>query len=183
MADNWKFESKFNRAYGFNRTDGFSGHNIWDSRNDYMSDDYMDDWEKWTKTAYSETSRNIDRKHRDNGKKGKKSNKGKKSKKDSGSEFYAKLRKHGSTVIEIDGDKFKVQLKNGIYSINLIVFHLRVNSKKKIFLFLFTMAFILPWRLIELNLKLCKVIFSTSGRKPKPEMDLPHTNRISHAGC
>ena len=133
MADNWKFESKFNRAYGFNRTDGFSGHNIWDSRNDYMSDDYMDDWEKWTKTAYSETSRNIDRKHRENGKKGKKSKKGKKTKKDSGSEFYAKLRKHGSTVIEIDGDKFKVQLKNGIYSINLIVFHLRVNSKKKIF--------------------------------------------------
>ena len=101
----------------------------------------MDDWEKWTKTAYSETSRNIDRKHRENGKKGKKSNKGKKSKKDSGSEFYAKLRKHGSTVIEIDGDKFKVQLKNGIYSIDLIVFHLRVHSKKKIFFY-----FYLRWR-------------------------------------
>ena len=93
--------------------DGFSGHNIWDSRNDYMSDDYMDDWEKWTKTAYSETSRNIDRKNREN-KKAK--NKKSKQKKDKGSEFYAKLRKHGSTVIEIDGDKFKVQLKNGIYS-------------------------------------------------------------------
>ena len=28
---------------------------------------------------------------------------------------------------------------------------------------------------IELTLKLCNVIFSTSGRKSKPEMDLPHT--------
>jgi len=108
-TDNWRFESKFNRAYGFNRMDGFSGHNIWDSRNDYMSNDYMDDWEKWTKTAYSETSRDIDRKNREN-KKSK--NKKSKQKKDKGSEFYAKLRKHGSTVIEIDGDKFKVQLKN-----------------------------------------------------------------------
>ena len=90
----------------------------------------MDDWEKWTKAAYSETSRNIDRKQREKDKKGKKANKGKKSKKDSGSEFYAKLRKHGSTVIEIDGDKFKVQLKNGIYSMFIVVFYLRVNSKK-----------------------------------------------------
>ena len=80
-----------------------------------MSDDYMDDWEKWTKTAYSETSRNIDRKNRENTKKGNKSKKGKKSKSDPADEFHAKLRKHGSTVIEIDGDKFKVQLKNGIY--------------------------------------------------------------------
>jgi len=108
MADNWKYESKFNRAYGFNRTDGFSGRNIWNSRHDYMSDDYMDDWENWTKTAYSETSRNIDRKNRNSGKKRKKSSE----KRSAGDEFYAKLRKHGSTVIEIDGDKFKVQLKN-----------------------------------------------------------------------
>ena len=83
-----------------------------------MDDDYMDDWDRWTKTAYSETSRNIDRKNRENNKKGKKSKKSKKStKKDPADEFHAKLRKHGSTVIEIDGDKFKVQLKNGIYSV------------------------------------------------------------------
>ena len=31
------------------------------------------------------------------------------------------------------------------------------------------------WGYIELTLKLCNLIFSTSGRKSKPEMDLPHT--------
>ena len=31
------------------------------------------------------------------------------------------------------------------------------------------------WGYIELTLRLCNVIFSTSGRKSKPEVSLPHT--------
>ena len=31
------------------------------------------------------------------------------------------------------------------------------------------------WGYIELTLRLCNVIFSTSGRKFKPEVSLPHT--------
>ena len=31
------------------------------------------------------------------------------------------------------------------------------------------------WGYIELTLKLCNIIFSTSGRKSKPEVSLPHT--------
>ena len=63
----------------------------------------------WSESAYSETSQRVDRKNR---KKMKKKTKQKSSKVD---EFYAKLNKHGKTEINIDGVKYKIELKDGEY--------------------------------------------------------------------
>jgi len=72
-------------------------HNSWTDQ--FYSPENMEKWETWTK---NESKREKPKKT--------KKKKRKKSGSDPTSEFYAKLNRHGSTEIEIDGKYFKVSL-------------------------------------------------------------------------